>query len=204
MSPRNIDAIVYDFGGVLIEINFDWVFERWAALAGVPMQAIKDRFSHGEAYQRHERGEIGLEEYYRGLRAEIGVNLSDTQLTDGWQRVFGPEYPQVIARIKALKGRIPQVLLSNTNFTHYEFFRRRYADALTPLDRIFVSSEMGVRKPEPEAFQWVARGLGVAMDRMLFLDDTQSNLDGAARLGIHTALVRSPTDVERALRPWFG
>ena len=65
IGPGEIDAILYDFGGVIIRIDFDWIFGRWAELAGVPMEQVKSRFPHGEPYRRHERGEIELGEYFR-------------------------------------------------------------------------------------------------------------------------------------------
>lgn len=203
-SHSQLDAILYDFGGVIVEIDFDWIFGRWAELAGVPMERVKGRFSHGEAYQRHERGEIELGEYFRELRRELGVDLDDAQLLDGWQRVFGPEHPEVVGVLRALQGRVPQYMLSNTNATHYDYFRHRYARALAPLDRIFASCEMGRRKPEPEAFGHVAREIGVPLERILFLDDTVANLEGARALGMKTVHVRSPRDVLDALAPWLG
>lgn len=202
-GPGDVDAILYDFGGVIIEIDFDRIFARWAELAGVPIERVKSRFSHGEAYRRHERGEIELGEYYRALRAELGVELDDEQLIDGWQRVFGPEHPEVVEVLRELRGRVPQYLLSNTNATHYDYFRHRYARALAPLDRIFASCEMGKRKPEPEAFEFVARATGVSLHRILFLDDTVANLEGALALGMKAVHVRSPLDVVRAVSPWL-
>ncbi|HYC38555.1 MAG TPA: HAD family phosphatase [Usitatibacter sp.] len=201
---EDIDAILYDFGGVVIEIDFDWIFERWAQLAGVPMERVKSRFSHGEAYQRHECGEITLEEYYESLRRELGIDLTDEQFTDGWQRVFGPENPGTVAIIAQLAGRVPQYLLSNTNKAHYDFWSQRYAAALKPLRKVFTSCAMGCRKPGREAFEHVARETGVALDRILFLDDTESNLEGARAAGMKTVLVRSQEDVARALSPWLA
>jgi FMN phosphatase YigB (HAD superfamily) len=201
-GPSTIDAIVYDFGGVIVNIDFDWVFQRWAELGNVPMEQVKRGFTHGSAYQRHERGEIDLAEYYRELRKEIGAELTDAQLVDGWQRVFGPEVPQVVARVKELAPRVPQYLFSNTNLTHYDYFRVRYAQALAPFTRVFVSHEMRLRKPEREAFAWISREIGVPFERMLFFDDTVANVEGAHSLGIQSILVRRPEDVLEALRSW--
>lgn len=199
-----IDALLYDFGGVLVKIDFDWVFERWAALAQAPFEQVKSRFSHGGAYRRHERGEIDLAAYYRELRGELGIELTDEQFTDGWQRVFGPEYPQVARAIRTLAPRVPQYLLSNTNRTHYEYFRERYAAALAPLRRIFVSCDMDARKPERAAFDQVSREIGVPPGRIYFLDDTAENVEGARAAGMKAAHIRSPDDVTRAVAPWLA
>ncbi len=72
-----------------------------------------------------------------------------------------------------------------------------------PSARSFTSWELGLRKPERAAFERVAREIGVPMERILFFDDTESNVEGARRAGLAAVHVRSPVDVERALRPWL-
>jgi glucose-1-phosphatase len=108
-----------------------------------------------------------------------------------------------VALLRTLSPRVPTYLFSNTNPAHYQLWSVRYAEALRPLRRRFISCEMGLRKPEPEAFEHVAREIGVPLERLLFLDDTEANLEAARRLGVKTVLVRSPEDVCRALRPWM-
>lgn len=195
-----VGALLYDLGGVLIEINFDWILERWAQLGGVAFADLKARFSHCEAYQRYERSEIGLEEYFAALRRDLGIDLSDAQFVDGWQRVFGREHAEVVGLIRRLAGRIPQYAFSNTNPKHLEYWSRRYAEALRPLRRVFTSCEIGHRKPDPEAFLHVAREIGLPPGRILFFDDTPANVDGARAVGMPAVLVRSPEDVLRGVR----
>ncbi|HUP29233.1 MAG TPA: HAD-IA family hydrolase [Usitatibacter sp.] len=198
-----IDALLFDFGGVIIAIDFDRVFARWAELAGVPFAQVKERFSHGEAYQQHERGEIDITAYFASLRKDLGIDLTDAQFADGWQQVFGSEFPQTVSLLRALEPRVALHLLSNTNATHYAYWSNRYAEALRPLRKRFISSEMGVRKPERESFDRVAAGIGVPLERILFFDDTEANLEGARAAGMKTVLVRSPEDVARATRSWL-
>ena len=200
----DIDALVYDFGGVVIEIDFDRIFARWAELARVPFEQVKARFSHGGAYRRHERGEIDLAAYFEALRGELGIALTDEQFADGWQRVFGPEHPRVVEAIRTLAPRIPQYLFSNTNRTHYDYFRVRYAQALAPLRRVFVSCDMDARKPERASFEQVAREIGAPLERLYFLDDTADNVVGARAAGMKAAHIRSPDDVMRAVAPWLA
>lgn len=202
-GSTEIDALLYDFGGVLIEIDFDRIFRRWAELAQAPFEQVKGRFSHGGAYRRHERGEIDLPRYYEALRKELGIELTDEQFTDGWQRVFGREHPEVVDAIRALAPRIPQYLLSNTNRTHYDYFRVRYARALAPLQRVFVSCDMDSRKPERASFEHVAREIDLPPGRIFFLDDTAENVEGARAAGMKAAHIRSPDDVVRAVGPWL-
>ena len=200
---EQIQALLYDFGNVIIRIDFDWVFQRWGELAGVPWEEIKARFHHGEAYQQHERGPLGTAGFYQSVRRDLGVTLTDAQIEDGWMRVFGPEFPEVVALVKRLKGRIPQYVFSNTNVEHHAFWSRRYAAALAPFDGVFVSCGIGLRKPERAAFEHVSRAIGVPPENILFFDDTEANIEGARAAGLRAVLVRSPEDVADAVRPWL-
>lgn len=202
-GPDTIDALLYDFGGVVIEIDFERVFARWSELSGVPIEAIKARFTHGEEYNAHECGRLPAHQFYEWVRRAVGFTLTDGQVLDGWMRVLGDEIPETVATLERLQGRIPQYLFSNTNAEHYEVWSPRHAKALAPIERAFISCHIGLRKPEREAFLHVAREIGVAPGRILFFDDTAPNIEGARAAGLQAVHVRSPADVTEAVRPWL-
>jgi FMN phosphatase YigB (HAD superfamily) len=203
MTQPPVEALLFDFGGVLIEIDFDRVFARWAELAGVPFEQIKPRFEHGEAYQAHERGEIDAAQFYASQRAALGIDLGDADFEDGWQQVFGSEIAPSVALLPRLESRVPLHLFSNTNRTHHGYWKRRYAGALRPIERQFISCEMGVRKPDAAAFEAVARSLGVPLGHILFFDDTLANVEGARATGMQAVHVKSPGDLRSAVERWL-
>jgi len=198
-----VEALLFDFGGVLIDIDFDRVFARWAELAAVPFGHVKSRFEHGETYMAHERGEIDAAAFYQAQRAALGIDLTDADFEAGWQRVFGPEIAPTVALLPRLAARIPIHLFSNTNKVHHDYWKRRYAQALRPLQRQFISCEMGLRKPDAAAFEAVARELGVPLERILFFDDTAANIEGARAAGMRAVRVRAPGDVRAAVGDWL-
>jgi putative hydrolase of the HAD superfamily len=53
-----VDALLFDLGGVVIDIDLGRAFTRWAAAAGTTVETIRSRFTFDAAYERHERGEI--------------------------------------------------------------------------------------------------------------------------------------------------
>ena len=203
MSPADIDALLFDFGGVLVEIDFDRVFARWAGLAGAPFAQVKARFSFAGAYERHERGELDAAGYFAALRGQLGLALDDAQLADGWARVLGPERTATVELLPRLAERVPIYLFSNTNAAHHEVWAARHAAALAPFRRHFLSFEIGRRKPERAAFEHVAEAIGVPPSRILFLDDTLENVEGARAAGLPAAHVPGPAEVARAVSPWL-
>ena len=203
LRVEDYDALLLDFGNVLVEIDFARVTRHWAQAARIEPAVLASRFSHDEPYRRHERAEIGIAEYFAALRTNLGVALDDDTLLEGWNAVFVREIPEVVAMLPRLARRLPLYLFSNTNPAHHQFFARRYEEALAHFRRLFVSHELGARKPEPAAFLKVAHAIGAPPGRVLFFDDLPENIEGARRAGMPGILVSSPRDFVEAVRPWL-
>ena len=204
IDPSRVEAIVYDFGNVLVAIDFDQVLRRWSELAGVAPESLATRFAHGASYKAHERGELEPAAYYASLRADLGLTLDDAAMEDGWNAVFLDPIEPTVERVHRLASTVPQYVFSNTNAAHYAYWSRRYERVLAPLRGQFVSHLLRRRKPEVAAYEQVAREIGVPADRVLFFDDLLANVEGARAAGMQAVLVRSPDDVAQALQSWLG
>lgn len=198
-----IDALLFDLGGVLIELDWDRVFAHWASCCGADAAALRARFSFDGPYERHEVGEISAREYFQSLRGSLGIDIPNDEFRAGWERVFAGPVQPTIELVRRVDPAMPLYLFSNTNAAHHAAWAHDYARELRPFRRAFTSFELGVRKPGRAAFERVAREIGVPAGRILFFDDTESNVEGARRAGLAAVHVRSPRDVEHALAPWL-
>ena len=198
-----IKALLFDLGGVVVDISFEQALEHWSHPSGVPAETLKSRFAFDAAYEQHERGEVEAGEYFASLRTTLGVTLSDEQLKAGWNAIFLGEITRTVDLLRRLEGKVPLYAFSNTNATHKAFCYKGYSDALAPFERVFVSSDIGKRKPERDAFVHVASEIGVGLERIMFFDDTKENVVAAEALGMHAVLVRSPNDVLTAVGPFL-
>jgi HAD superfamily hydrolase (TIGR01509 family) len=195
----NVGALLFDLGGVVIDIDFGRALASWAAAAGVPVDTLRARFSFDDAYQRHERGEIEAAEYFAALRSSLRIDVPDAALVTGWNAIYVDEVPGMRALLATVADRFPLYAFTNSNRTHHAFSSARYADVLGTFRRVFVSFELGRRKPERAAFEAIAAAIGVPLDRILFFDDTPANVEGARAIGMRAVLVRTPVDVANAL-----
>ena len=202
-SPK-IDALLFDLGGVVFEIDFNRMFARWATYAGEEPETIRARFSLDAFYARHERGEIQASEYFASLRSSLQINLSDAQFADGWTAIYLEEIPGVAQLLRSVKDQIPLYAFTNSNPTHMVLWANRYSETLKSFRRVFVSSDLGLRKPEPEAFAAIAETIGVSLDRILFFDDTRENVEGAMAVGMRAVHVDAiegvPETIANSLR----
>jgi putative hydrolase of the HAD superfamily len=199
MSPR-VEAIVFDLGGVLIELDFDSAYREWARCAGVAAEDIRGRFRFDQSYERYERGETELADFFASLRRLLEIDIPDSEFERGWCSIFPGEVKGMRELLERLRGRVPLYVFSNTNLSHQRAWSAQFAELLRPFDRVFTSNELRKRKPTPEAFHAVAQAIDVPPERVLFFDDSLANVQGALSVGMQAIHVSSIRDVERALR----
>jgi FMN phosphatase YigB (HAD superfamily) len=199
LLPGMADALLFDLGRVVIDIDFNKTLMCWAAHAGCEPAQLLGRFARDELYNRHETGSISDAEFFIGLRASLGVNLSDGQFLEGWNAIFAGEMPGIAALLARAGAHVPLYAFSNTNTAHIEHFSHAYGAVLGHFREIFLSSVIGLRKPDAAAYDHVIKAIGVPAKRIVFFDDLAENIDGARARGLTAVHVTSPDDVARAL-----
>ena len=199
LSPGSADALLFDLGRVVLDIDFNNTLAHWAGHAGCAVAHLAGRFPHDETYLRHERGEISDAEFFAGLRTSLGVGLSDAQFLEGWNAIFIGEMPGIAALLAHAAERVPLYAFSNTNRAHAEHLTKAYAGVLGHFREIFLSPVIGLRKPDAAAYDHVVKAIGVPAERIVFFDDSAENIEGARARGLKAVQVTSPDDVAGAL-----
>lgn len=200
LSPGAVDALLFDIGRVVLDIDFNKTVACWAGHAGCEPTSLVGRItSRDEIYQRHEKGEISDAEFFGALRALLGIGISDAQFLEGWNAIFAGEMPGIAPLLERAAKRLPLYAFSNTNGAHAEHFSASYAGVLGHFREIFLSSSIGLRKPDAEAYDHVVKAIGAPAERIVFFDDLAENIDGARAHGLRTVHVRSVDDVAEAL-----
>ena len=215
-SPR---AILLDLGDVLIDIHFEQALQEWlrfaqdnatsapvdarhrqlAAMTNTDKLALISQISGDASYQRHERGEIDFAEFASALNNELRLDLSEAQWRRGWNAVLGEALPGAEQLVRRAAKQCPVFLFSNTNATHQTHWLAQHQQLFEPMDALFVSNELGLRKPDAPAYQAVVRKIGIGAERIVFFDDRQDNIDGAKRAGLQAFRATSPDEVARVL-----
>ena len=201
MQPKaGADALLFDLGGVIIQIEFNRAIQAWADAAGVPAAQVGARFSLDAGYEAHERGELDPAAYCAHLRRTLALDLADEPLLAGWNQIFVGEMPEVGQLLASLAKSLPLYAFSNTNAAHRAFWQVRYAGILALFSQVFCSCDLGLRKPTADAFMEVCGRIGVAPGRLVFFDDHPQNVEGARAAGLRAHVVHSAADIRAALR----
>ena len=199
LAPGDADALLFDLGRVVLDLDFDRTLRTWAQHAACEPAQLASRFLRDELYRCHEKGEISDEAFFAGLRSSLGIELSDEQLIEGWNAIFIGEMPGINELLARAARRLPLFAFSNTNAAHVAYFSSRFAEVLRHFRKIYLSSTIGLRKPDAEAYDHVVQAIGVPADRIVFFDDLAENIASARQRGLKAVLVTSPEDVAKSL-----
>ncbi len=195
-----VEALLVDLGGVVIGIDFGRCFEHWARSAGCRSDALAEGFAFDAAYEAHERGVLDTAAYWDHLRSSLSIDLSDAALMEGWNDIYEGADHEVLELLAHAGTTWPLYGFTNTNPAHQSEWAHRFATELSIFETIFVSSELGHRKPDRQAFEVVVDAIGVPAERTLFFDDTQENVEGALAAGLQAVHVTSAESVRSALQ----
>lgn len=192
---------IFDLGNVIVDIDFNRVLGVWSDLGRVPLAMLQSRFRMDEAFEQHERGEISDQHFAALLCEQLDVALSYEQFATGWQAVFIDVRPDTLAVMNKLRADGHRVvILSNTNRLHYEFWPTQYPEVQQAADTLYMSQDIGMRKPEARIYHHVLEKEGFTVDQAVFFDDNPANIEAARALGIDSVLV---TD-SKTVPAWFA
>jgi epoxide hydrolase-like predicted phosphatase len=202
---ERIEAVLFDFGGVFTASPFGAAESLGAELGQPPGRLLELVFGPYHADTEHpwhrlERGEIPFAEARDAIMAlgrAAGVDCDPLRVFQRMSRGGGVREAMVERARRLRRAGVRTALVTN----NAREFRERWR-ALVPAEELFEhvvdSSEVGVRKPDPEIFRIALARLGdPAPERTLFLDDFEGNLAAARALGLRALLV--PDDPAPAL-----
>ena len=191
--------MLFDIGRVVLDIDFNRVMTSWAGHAGCTPAELAGRFVVDDSFRHHEVGKIDDTSFFDQLRTSLGIDLTDEQFLEGWNAIFAGEMPGIAELLANAAKRMPLYAFSNTNPAHVAHFSRAYSDVLGHFREIFLSSTIGLRKPDAGAYDHVVKAIGVPAQRILFFDDVADNVQGARARGLAAVRVTSTDDVAKAL-----
>jgi putative hydrolase of the HAD superfamily len=199
LAKGSADALLFDLGRVVLDIDFSRAIATWAGHAGCAPSVILSRFVRNEAYRRHETGQISDAAYFATLRGSLDIDISDDHFLEGWNSIFAGEMPGIEPLLARAAKHLPLYAFSNTNGAHVAHFSVAYAPLLGHFRQLYLSSTIGLRKPDKAAYDHVVKAIGVKPSRILFFDDNAENVQGARACGLQAVQVSSSGDVADAL-----
>jgi putative hydrolase of the HAD superfamily len=179
-----INAIIFDFGDVFINLNKEHSIEEFKKLGLDGLN--EDLLAHNDLFEKGKIDELQFINYF----SKYIPNASIEEIVKAWNSIIG-EFPlERLEFLQMLSSKYRLFLLTNTDSIHINRFEHKvgmsfYSDFYRCFEKVYYSYEMGMRKPDEEIFATIIHNHDLSPKRTLFVDDKKVNTDAAASLGLH-------------------
>lgn len=196
-----IDSLIFDFGGVIINLDYQRTIDALSQLAGFDVASRYTQHRQDPLFDQFETGQISAEAFRAGLRQMLGVDCSDQALDAAWNAMLLDIPQERFELLRRLKTQYRTFLCSNTNEIHktcfdrivQQHYQQYYGQPSGQLEDLFevayYSHLMGDRKPHPSIFRTLISRHNLDPARTLFLEDTPQHLAGAQSVGLRTCQI---------------
>ncbi len=199
---QNIKAIIFDLGGVLLNIDFKKVSEAFKALEVEKFDELYSQSQADPLFENLEKNKISEEEFFTAIKKYTTRPITNEDVANAWNTILLDFRIESLAALKRLRKKYKLFLLSNTNSIHYTAFHKIYDVNIREgsfnslFDKAYYSHEIGLRKPDAAAYEYVLKENNLKPEEALFIDDSIQNIEGAKRVGMSTILLEKGMKVE--------
>ena len=204
---NGIHTILFDLGGVLLNINPQKTIEAFGQLGMEQLIGYKGLTYDHEIFYLMEQGKVTPDEFRNGVRKLLPIQVTDQQIDSAWTAML-IDFPAIrVQLLQNLAKEFDLYLFSNTNAIHvekyFDIFRQEHGfEVATLFKQVFHSNEVGYRKPSAESFKEIIRLSGVCPEETLFIDDSMHNVEGAMACGLKGYWLQPGQTVEELFREY--
>ena len=205
---RKTKGVVFDFGGVMTTTTMPSRVRKVTDEFGICWEDLERGFAR---YRRlMDGGFITIDEMYDLIWADADIDLPDevrARILEEDYASFMENYRNLrtLEWMRSLKAAGFKIgILSNMSSSMAERFRKVFGDFVALADAMVISGEEGMFKPQKRIYDLLQRRIGLEPDELCFIDDVESNCEGARRSGWHAVRFVDNEQVERDFRERFG
>jgi putative hydrolase of the HAD superfamily len=201
MKTADIETIIFDFGGVIIDIDPMLTMNEFARLGARELDPDEIQDMINTLVRRFERGIFTPEIFRQRMMDYLQFKASAQEFDDAWNALLFDIPKERVKVIEKAKKNYQIYLLSNSNEIHYDLYVRDlqlrfgYTEFDDLFEKAFFSFDLHMTKPDLEIYEFVIYQNGLDPSKTLFIDDTEENVLAARKLGLQGYLLRKPERV---------
>jgi glucose-1-phosphatase len=202
-NPSSLKYIIFDFGNVLLDIDFQRTYEALSSILGVETSPSLAPESLKHAMLEFEVGKLSVENFLWNFQLLASGEMPQARpLIDAWNAMLIGWDPKRFVMLGRLRQKYSVCLLSNTNELHIDWVRKDLKNNHqitdfedTMFDHVFYSHKVGMRKPNEAIYKHVINELSADPKEILFIDDLEENLTQPRAQGWNTYLHNPKDDI---------
>lgn len=179
-----INTIIFDFGDVFIDLDKDASVREFKKLG---LEEWNEELE--ELNIAFEKGQLSELKFIQAIQKHI-PNASIDEVRFAWNAILGDFPLRRLEFLQMLSLNYRLFLLTNTDIIHIEKFQHKVGmsfarDFYQCFEKVYFSTEMKMRKPEEQIFNYIIKNHDLSPKRTLFVDDRIENIEVAASLGLN-------------------
>ena len=192
----SIKNILFDLGGVLLHVDYDMTIKKFKSLGIKNFHKYYCQKEQNALFDSLEVGKISFDNFIKSIKTII-PSRSEKEIINAWNAMLIGMPKENIDLLKNISEKYRLYLLSNTNIIHIEYinrylFKNYQLKSLNPLfSKVYLSHEIGMRKPDISTFEWVIKDANISARETLFIEDSIQHIENAQKVGIQTHLWKS-------------
>lgn len=204
-----IDNIIFDLGNVIIRLDIEATTRAFQKIYDTNYESAMEKLEEEGVFNAYEKGEISTLSFFKQLQQQSEKEISKDILEDAWNAMLLDIPDDRYQLLLNAKGEFRTFCLSNTNETHIDWIyamlkeSKGIANLNDYFEKVYLSHEMGMRKPDVEIFDKVLQDNSLDPGRTLFIDDTAGHLEGAKKAGIKVLHLTSFRLLDRLFKNAF-
>ncbi|MBL1279907.1 MAG: HAD family phosphatase [Fluviicola sp.] len=192
MIDKSIDTIIFDYGGVLINLDYQATINAFGELGIDDFESLYSQAEQSNLFNDLETGQISPAYFINQLLELLPANITPNQVVHAWNSIIKDvpkESVELLLKLKRQGYRL--FLLSNTNQLHIdvadsEWLKVSEFPLVKFFDAVYYSHEVKMRKPNAEIFEFVCTENVLDPKKTLFIDDSIQHIEGAKKMGLQT------------------
>jgi 2-haloacid dehalogenase len=194
---NNINTIIFDFGGVLIDWNPRYMY-RDEFEESSEMEDFLNRVCTDDWNLQQDKGR-SLTEGTRILQEKFPEHVEKIRLFyDQWEKMIKGDIAQNVTLLQKLKEKYKLYGLTNWSVETFPIVFKRYS-FFALFDGIVISGAEKMIKPDKKIFELMLERYHLKAENSLFIDDNINNIRAAKEMGFATIHVQEKTDLKREL-----
>lgn len=201
MINNSKEAIIFDLGGVLLNLDYDLTEKAFVSLGMTNFSESYSQLQQVQLFDQYETGQISSFHFVNRLLDLLPAGTTANQVVHAWDAMILDFPLERLRFLEELSQKYRLFLLSNTNDLHIDAVRRSLEKAVGHrnleqyFEKTYFSSAVGMRKPDTKIFEFVCSENNLNPAKTVFIDDSPQHIEGAKSAGIEALLLGKNEEV---------
>ncbi len=192
MTEGLIKNLIFDLGGVIINLDVSLSFQQFAKLGDISLEQMNRMAESDPLFNNYEKGLITSEQFRKGICELLERDITDDKIDAAWNAMLLDIPLERLKFLEQLKPHYSMFVLSNTNEIHITALNIIMENVYgvtkyhSLFENIYYSHLVNMRKPDAEIYDFVLQENNMKAGETLYLEDNHDNIESSKKLGFMT------------------